>query len=255
MYRIGIVVLGFVISSHAFAFDCSSLAPTPPTNVDTSYTGKVNAKVDGLFAKLLPLGGELDGAYHNIATNVLSSLPRADQLYIWDRVLFLDCQILGNSTTLTDDQKLARVSELLERFNKLPEARKVPDSTPPDPDSFDIKSRGLGVEGSCKRVRQSVDCALTIANLDKTQEIGFNQTQIIMYDAKSRAFHASQAVLAGNNNGRAKLLEKSSADALISFSNVPPEVVEIRRIEIPIYFFVIGNWASIVIETPIRIGA
>ena len=111
------LLIGF---TPAIAFDCSDLKPTPPRNENISFTGKVDASVDGLFAKLASVGTKVEGTYSQVATNVLLQIPNADKLYMWERVLFLNCQLLSEAKDMPSDKKLQMVGELYTKFGSQP---------------------------------------------------------------------------------------------------------------------------------------
>jgi hypothetical protein len=112
MLKVLVAVTFGLAAAPALALDCSPLKPTPPQNTDTSFTGKLDASVGGVFAKIAKVGTSIEGTYKDVAKDVLPEFPAADRLYMWERVLYLQCQLIGESTTLTDREKLQMVGEL-----------------------------------------------------------------------------------------------------------------------------------------------
>jgi hypothetical protein len=120
-----ILVLGaaaFLSISPAMAADCSPLKPQPPNDTTQSFTGKLDASVDGFFAKLASIGTKVEGSYNEVSKNVLSQFPSADRLYMWERVLFLQCQLISDAKDLTSKEKLQQVNDLYPKFGSSPPA-------------------------------------------------------------------------------------------------------------------------------------
>ena len=107
-------------AAPALALDCSPLKPTPPQNTDTNFTGKLDASVGGVFAKIAKIGANVEGTYRDVVNNVLPSLPSADKLYMWERVLFLQCQLIAESTSIQDKDKIQLVGNLYGKFGSAP---------------------------------------------------------------------------------------------------------------------------------------
>jgi hypothetical protein len=107
-------------TSPAIAFDCSALKPQPPKDTSDAFTGKVDAAVDGLFAKLASVGAKVEGTYVDVSKNVLGRFPNADKLYMWERVLYLQCQLISEAKDMTSEAKLQQVNELYPKFGSPP---------------------------------------------------------------------------------------------------------------------------------------
>jgi hypothetical protein len=112
MLKVLIAITLGLAATPALAVDCSPLKPIPPQNTDTTFTGKLDASVGGVFAKIAKIGANVEGTYKDVAKDVLPEFPSADKLYMWERVLFLQCQLIAESTTLTDREKIQLVGEL-----------------------------------------------------------------------------------------------------------------------------------------------
>jgi hypothetical protein len=110
----------FMAITPAAAIECTDLKPLPPKNENTSFTGKLDASVDGFFAKLASVGTKVEGTYHQVATNVLAEIPNADKLYMWERVLYLNCQLLSDARDVPSEKKLQMVGELYAKFGSPP---------------------------------------------------------------------------------------------------------------------------------------
>jgi hypothetical protein len=121
-FALGLVVSGGLqLAPTQAAVQCDKLQPLPPQNVDRSYTGKLTAAVDGWFAKLAKVDGGAEGTYRDVSSNVLAQFPNADRLYMWERVLYLKCQLVGDATDLSTDQKLRALDQLVNQFDKPPQ--------------------------------------------------------------------------------------------------------------------------------------
>jgi hypothetical protein len=110
----------FIASTPAAALECSDLKPTPPANENIVFTGKVDASVDGLFAKVVPNGTDVEAAYKKVATKVLAEIPDADKRYMWERVLFLDCRALSEAKDVPVGKKVVVVGELYSKYRSPP---------------------------------------------------------------------------------------------------------------------------------------
>jgi hypothetical protein len=110
----------FIASTPAAALDCSYLKPTPPANENIVFTGKVDASVDDLFARVAPEETNVEAAYEKVATNVLSEIPNADKNYMWQRVLFLDCRALSEAKDVPVGKKVLVVGELRSKYGSPP---------------------------------------------------------------------------------------------------------------------------------------
>jgi hypothetical protein len=75
-----------------------------------------------LFAKLASVGTKVEGTYAEVTKNVLKEFPNADKLYMWERVLFLQCQVINDAKDLTGKEKLQNVGDLYQKFNSPPPA-------------------------------------------------------------------------------------------------------------------------------------
>jgi len=113
-------------TAHA-AIRCDDLRPLPPQNTDQTYTGKLNAAVDGWFAKIAKVGGGAEGTYRDVSHYVLPEFPQADRLYVWERVIYLKCELIADSQDLSTNEKLHAVDQLATEFNSSP----PPTSAPP----------------------------------------------------------------------------------------------------------------------------
>ena len=110
----------FMAITPAAAIECAEMKPSPAKNEDTSFTGKLDAAVDGLFAKLASVGTKVEGTYRQVATSVLVQMPHANELYMWERVLYLNCQLLSEAKDVPSEKKLQMVGELYARFGSPP---------------------------------------------------------------------------------------------------------------------------------------
>lgn len=109
-----LILLTF-ISGDAFSIDCSPLEPKGGQNVNLETKGSVDGKIQGAFSKLI--GAELDvnGAYVAVRSDTLKVYPNADQIYIWERFIYLNCEAIDESK-LSDNDKLDRLERLQEKM-------------------------------------------------------------------------------------------------------------------------------------------
>lgn len=115
-----IPVLLLFAASTANAIDCTALKPEPPKNTDQTITGGLNGKIDGAFAKLAGITATAEGNYRSVSTYVLKELPQADKVYMWERVLYLQCQLMAESRKLTDIQKQETLKVLFQQALSAP---------------------------------------------------------------------------------------------------------------------------------------
>ncbi|NEK17470.1 hypothetical protein [Rhizobium leguminosarum] len=108
------------VATPAFAIECADLKPAPPVNTNTSFVGKLDASLDGFFAKLAAVGTTAEGNYSTVSNNVLKEFPSADRLYMWERVLFLQCQMLSSAGDVDNRTKLQMIGDLYSKFGSPP---------------------------------------------------------------------------------------------------------------------------------------
>jgi hypothetical protein len=114
------LVMVCVVSQVAFAEDkCDALRPTPPQNLSQEIVGKIDAKINGFTGRLLNMGGNLDGTYRETANDVLKEYPSADRLYIWSRLIYINCAVTMQSS-LSDQEKANRIDNLIRQIGQLP---------------------------------------------------------------------------------------------------------------------------------------
>ena len=99
-----------LFSAAANAFDCSELEPRGGADMSTEFKGKIDGKIDGLFAKLAKAGVSVDGLYKNVQTETLKNYPNADNLYLIERLIYLKCISLSASG-LSDADKQKFIGE------------------------------------------------------------------------------------------------------------------------------------------------
>jgi hypothetical protein len=219
---------------------CGTVA-TAGESQNTKVTGDVQAELAGLAKHLATLGikgaASIDNA--NYAGVLQSDLPTALSTV-------RDCKLLVFDKL---QQKLIPGSSQTSSSS----AANTPTLRP----SFEVDSHGLDIKGACRRAGQSVVCDLAVANEDETQEIQLGTIGTTIYDGKSRAYRASEVVLAGNRSSsasNAKVLRGHSVDATIKFDNIQSDVAEIDRMEIAIYFVKLSGWTTTVVESTIALG-
>src|SRR5439155_23979398 len=83
-------------------------------NLSQEIVGKIDAKMKGLTGRLLDIGGNIDGTYKEVSTDILKDYPNADRLYLWDRTLYLYCVVIIQSR-LSDGDKANRIEKLMDK--------------------------------------------------------------------------------------------------------------------------------------------
>ena len=110
------IILYFLFASQAFALDCKPLEPSADDTVSREFQGKIDGEVSGLISRLGGVNAEIDGAYKEITRAPdLSTLSRGEQLYIWEKLIFLKCELLSESR-LSDSEKSAEFDNLLDKM-------------------------------------------------------------------------------------------------------------------------------------------
>lgn len=116
MAKISLSIAAFlflsVISIQAYALDCGPLRPKGGEQGSTEFKGKVEGAVKGLFSKIVGAKADIEGAYRDVTQDVLKEYPNADRLYIWERLIFMQCELL-DSSKLSDKEKLDQFNQLL----------------------------------------------------------------------------------------------------------------------------------------------
>lgn len=98
--------------------DCASLSPDLPDGErSTEITGKIDTEIGGAFAKLAKLDVGLDGVYKEVATSVFTKYGVGDEYkaYMWKKLIFYNCEILKNSKSLSDQDKLDNFFKLVDK--------------------------------------------------------------------------------------------------------------------------------------------
>jgi hypothetical protein len=108
------------LCGEVHALDCLDLKPVSPQNSDTSLNGKIEAGVGGMFKKLLNPQAAADAAYHKVITDVQPEFPNADKIYVWERILFLQCQVLNEDKAIATNEKLEQFREILKLYDQPP---------------------------------------------------------------------------------------------------------------------------------------
>jgi hypothetical protein len=97
-----IVVLAYLLQTPAARgedFVCPS--PTAQSNND------IKMDIDGKASTLFKIGNaDLKGSVQKTVVDLFSKYPNADRVAIINTMLSVDCNIIKNSTTLSDSEKL-----------------------------------------------------------------------------------------------------------------------------------------------------
>lgn len=112
---IAFVIFSNLLSYSVLALDCKPLEPRGGEQSDTRFEGRVEGAVDGLFAKIAGVNLDIEGAYRDIQQDVLKEYPDADRLYIWERLIYLQCQLL-NESGLTNQAKIEQFNTLMDKL-------------------------------------------------------------------------------------------------------------------------------------------
>lgn len=135
-------------ATPAAALDCSDLRPTPPKDTDTTFLGKLDASITGFFARFASVGTAVDGTYKEVAKNVLPEFPNADKLYMWERVLFLQCQLMNDLKDLTTVQKFQSLGDIAAKTKTDPPSLDNSSSVITNTGNTNIFNQGTGNTGT-----------------------------------------------------------------------------------------------------------
>jgi hypothetical protein len=120
MCLVGLLFFGALGSSlPSYALDCKSLDPTTASITEQTFQGKLNGKIDGLFRKFVGADATAEGTYRQIQTDVLKDYPGASRTFIWERFIYLQCQILDSSGE-SDDRKQRDFLDLITKYENPP---------------------------------------------------------------------------------------------------------------------------------------
>lgn len=98
-------------NSHA-GLGCELLQTKSATNLKPEFNRRLDTKVDDLYSKLTRGKFDLVEVFDQIEEKVLLSLPDANPLYVWEKVVHLNCLQLSNSKQ-NDVVKWDKYSQLL----------------------------------------------------------------------------------------------------------------------------------------------
>jgi hypothetical protein len=115
MMRMAVIGLTLWIAlgpARAWALDCQPLEPKSGTNLENDIRGEVDAKMLGLLRRMVGVEGSISGVY-NYIQKVSSYGTQAPQLYVWERLIYLKCQLLDDSA-LDQTEKNEQFNELLQ---------------------------------------------------------------------------------------------------------------------------------------------
>lgn len=108
------VFLYFLFPIQVLALDCKPLEPAADDTVSREFQGKIDGEVSGLMSRLGGVNAQIDGAYKEITRAPdLSALSRGEQLYIWEKLIFLKCELLSESR-MSDTEKSREFNDLFE---------------------------------------------------------------------------------------------------------------------------------------------
>lgn len=110
------ILIMLTFSMNLYAIDCVPLEPKGGQNIDLDTKGSIDGKIKGAMSRVVGFEVDIDGAYSVARRETLKDYPDASQLYIWERLLFLNCEVIKESE-MTDSQKLLRFDALLEKMS------------------------------------------------------------------------------------------------------------------------------------------
>ncbi len=110
------------ISTKVFALDCGPLEPKGGADIKSKMKGGIDSKVDGLFKKLVSAGVDIDASYITVQKEVLKYYPESSQLYLWERLIYLNCGVISESS-LADEAKINQLNNLVEKLTLGPPKR------------------------------------------------------------------------------------------------------------------------------------
>lgn len=118
--RVVFVSVIVMMAGAVRAADCSDIRPTQPQNSDSTYSGSLDVAIGGVLKKLLDTSGDIEGTYRNVVSNILPQFPNADRVYVWERILFLECELMNEDKNMTSAEKRQVLIKLLGAYNQPP---------------------------------------------------------------------------------------------------------------------------------------
>ena len=115
VFLLFLIAAGLVTPSKSFAINCGPLEPKGGSNVDQSFQGKLSGKIDGLFSRIAGGQGNVEGAYREVHVDVLKEYPNASKNFIWERLIYLQCEIISSSKA-ADEEKDAQFKKLIDKL-------------------------------------------------------------------------------------------------------------------------------------------
>ena len=97
-----------IIPLKSFAVDCEPLKPSKP--IDEKTKTEISGELSGIFSKLV--NGEAEYINESIKEDILPKYKNADQLFMWERSIYLACEMVSDKTLEldSDDRKLILAS-------------------------------------------------------------------------------------------------------------------------------------------------
>jgi len=160
----------FVHSSTVHALDaCSALNPVAQINEN------IKTDVKGSAATLFKLGainGNVKVSIEKETINIFKKHKDANKTVIKGKLIYLYCNVIQNSKSLSDLQKLNAIRKLYTENEELD----VPDNSA---NTFEINDVVYTLK-YCRQKSQSVKCKFSIKNTAKDKDISLNSNSFII---------------------------------------------------------------------------
>lgn len=203
--RISFILL-FLLCNVVVAFgqdDCDPLRPNKPKDSQMSNETKANASA--LFKSLGT--AEFGNKFAKAEQDTLSKYPNADKIEIGECHLYFLCTLLKSSTTLSEDQKIDRLMDLVKIQDQLgsppPTSSEAPATQQqPTPLGTPSASEASSIKGDNDPVVQAAIQASTATERVEALVIAGVHDQRLeqgVADARAAAIRASDLVEAGHN--------------------------------------------------------
>ncbi len=88
-----LIFLGSLSLASASAADehCKPLEPQDAKDLDETFKGEINGKVDGVIGRLVGAEASAEGEYRRIVNDTLKEYPDSAKLYALNRIIYLAC--------------------------------------------------------------------------------------------------------------------------------------------------------------------
>lgn len=206
------VLLLVLYSSNSYALDaCSALNPVAKVNE------KIKTDVEGSATTLFKFGaidGDVKVSIEKETINIFQRHKDANKTVIKGKLIYLYCNVIQNSKTLSDLQKLNAIRKLYSENEELD----IPENSS---NVFEVSDIVYTLK-SCKQKSQSIKCKFSIKNTAKDKVISLNSNSFII-DSDGDKYAVSNikfGKITNRNFPKKLLLKNLSVKAEMVFNKV-----------------------------------